>query len=311
MRKIALALLVLCASALTAACASQEPLGTIRLAMYPGSEQETLGELTRLILEDRGYAVKQQSFDSLRAAHNAVARAESDLLWAYEWKVWRQALKHDAASGGAEELHKQVSAEDATDGIMWISAAPCVQAGSLAVRASNMALEDVQSISDLANHLQQVDPDLVLCLPSNGYDQPGGLGAMAHYYSIELPSKNVVEDSYEGCLGRVSRGTSDIAYALNTNPALATMDLRLLDDDRGFFQRSYLAVALSSTTLQRHPDLERTLKELAAVLNCQTLIDVQRQAMTDGTSGEQAARELLEDRRVIGSRRRRPTRVWE
>jgi osmoprotectant transport system substrate-binding protein len=311
MRKTALTLLVLCASAFTVACAPKEPLGTISLAVYPDSEQEALGELTRLILEDRGYAVEQRSYESLRAAHRAVARAECDLLWAYEWRVWRQALKHDAASGGAEDLHEQVSAEDAANGVAWISAAPCAQAGTLAVRASHQTLADVKSISSLASHLRQVNPDLVLCRPSTVYDQPGGVDAMVRYYGIALQRDSLVDDSYEGCLGRVSGGTCDITYAVNTDPALAGMDLRLLDDDRGFFQRSYLAVALSGTTLQRHPDLERTIKELAAILSCQTLIDVQRQAMADRTSVEQAARELLEDRRVIGSRRRRPTRVWE
>ena len=311
MRKTALALLVVCASALTAACASQEPLGTVRLAMYPGSEQEALGELTRLVLEDRGYAVEQRPLESLRAAHDAVARTESDLLWAYGWDIWRQALKHDAASGSADDLHEQVAAEDAVNGITWIGTAPCARAGSLAVHVSNVALEDVRSISSLATHLQRVNPDLTLCHPNAGYDQPGGLDAMSRYYGIELRDENVVEDSYRDCLARLSSGTCDMAYAINTDYALADMDLRLLDDDRGFFQRSYLAVALSSTTLQRHPDLERTLKELAAVLGCQTLIDVQRQAMTNGTSMAQAAREMLEDRRVIGSRRRRPTRIWE
>jgi len=311
MRKAAVALLALWALALPVACGSRDSLGTITVALYPGSEQEALGQLTRLVLEDRGYVVQERSYESLSTALSAVERTEADVIWAYEWDVWHQALKHDVTCGGAEELHEQVAAESVTNGVTWVSAAPCVRSGSLAIRASNLALEDVQSISALVTHVQRVNPALVLCQSDTRCEQPGGLDTMIRYYGLELPSGSIVEDSYEGCLGRVSSGTCDVTYALNTDPALADMDLRLLVDDRSFFQRSYLAVALSNATFRQRPDLERTLKELAAVLGCQTLIEVQREAMDDRTSAAQAAQRLLEDRHVIGSRRRRPTRVWE
>jgi len=311
MRKSALTLLAAILLVLPVGCARPDPLGTIILAVPPGTEQETLEQLTRLMLEDRGYSVECRGYESLTAAHAALASGEADLLWAYDWDIWHQALKHDVTCGDAEALFERVSAEDAATGITWVSAAPCLRFGSLAVRATDAALANVHSISGLVAHVRQRDPALSLCDPSPRFEQPGGIGAMMRYYALELRNERIIKDSYDGCAERVVNGECAATYALNTDPGLADRDLRLIDDDRRFFQRSYLSVALSSATLRRHPDLERTLKELAAVLTCRTLTDVQREALGGRATIAKAAQTLLEERRVIGSRRRRPTRVWE
>lgn len=311
MRKSILTLLTLLALMLPAGCARQSTLGTVTLAVYPGNEQEALQQLTRLMLEDREYAVERRTYESLTAAHAALKTGEADLLWAYGWDAWHQALKHDVTCGDAESLFEHVGAEDAANGITWVSAAPCLRFGSLVVRATDEALKDVHSISALVAHVQQKDPELSLCDPSPRFEQPGGIGAMMRYYGLELQSERTFKESYDGCAERVAAGECDVTYALNTDPSLVDRDLRLIDDDRRFFQRSYLSVALSSTILRAYPDLERTLKELSAVLTCQTLIDLQREALGGRTTIAKAAQNLLEDRRVIGSRRRRPTRVWE
>jgi osmoprotectant transport system substrate-binding protein len=307
---VAVCLLML-AALVPLGCVSQPSLGMVRVAVYPGSEQEALGQLTRLMLEDRGYAVELVENDSLIKAHAALSAGEADLLWAYGWDIWHLVLKHDITCGDAEVMLQRITAEDAANGIAWVGAAPCLRFGSVAVRRSDAKLEKVQSISDLVTHLLYQDPALSLCNPSPRSEQPGAVEAMMRYYGLGLRSEKVFNDSYEGCLERVAGEACTAAYALSNDPALVQLDLRLLEDDRHSFQRSYLSFGFSQAALRRYPDAERIVKELAAALSCQTLIDVQLEAESPRTTMATAAKELLEEKRMIGSRRRRPTRAWE
>lgn len=311
MKKGGWACLILLAISLPLGCAQQQSLGTVRVAVYTGSEQEALGQLTQHMLEDRGYAVELVETESLALAHEALAAGEADLLWAYGWDIWHLVLKHDITCGDAEVMLQRIAAEDAGNGIAWVGAAPCLRFASIAVHREDAKVENVQSISDLVAHVRYRDPAVSLCNPSPRSEQPGAVEAMMRYYGLELRPENVIQDTYKGCLERVAEETCTATYALNNDPALETLDLRLLEDDRHAFQRSYLGIGFSQAALRRYPDLERVVKELAAVLACQTLIDVQIEAENPRITMANAAKTLLEDRRMIGSRRRRPTRAWE
>jgi len=311
MNRNLLAGLLLVAVLLPLGCAAEPTLGTVRVAYYEGTEQEALAQLTRLVLEDRGYGVELVQSESLQQAHEAVAAEEADLLWAYGWDVWHLVLKHDITCGDADLMLERIAAEDAAHGIAWVGAAPCLRYGSLAVRRTDARLEEVRSISDLVAHLRYQDPAVSLCNPSPRSEQPGAVEAMMRYYGLTLRAEKVVYDTYSGCLQRLADADCTASYAQSNDPALATLDLRLLEDDRHSFQRSHLSTGFSQDALRRYPGLERIVKELAAALSCQTLVDVQISAENSRTTMTAAAKAVLEDRRMIGARRRRPTRAWE
>ncbi len=311
MNRTLLAGLLLVAILVPLGCAAQPSLGTVRVAYYEGTEQEALAQLTRLVLEDRGYGVELVKNESLLQAHETVAAEEADLLWAYGWDVWHLVLKHDITCGDADLLQQRIAAEDAAHGIAWIGAAPCLRYGSLAVRRADERLKELCSISDLVTHLRYQDPAVSLCNPSPRSEQPGAVEAMMRYYGLALRAEKIIYDTYPGCLARLANSECTASYALSNDPALTTLDLRLLEDDRHAFQRSHLSMGFSQDALRRYPDLERIVKELAAALSCQTLVDVQISAENPHTTMAAAAQAMLEDRRMIGARRRRPTRAWE
>ncbi len=267
-------------------------------------EQILIGKVTALTLRSHGYQViDKTAMGDPRTVRAALEAGTIDVCWEYTGDTWFVHLGHDQPISDPQGLFEKIRAQDAYHQITWLSMADCQRTQSLVVHADMAEEYNIATISDLKRHIDRVNPDVRLCTPRQFYGLAGGVGGLERVYQFRFREDLVrfmsVREGYQA----VSAGECDCALGFSLDSEAQGAALRPLYDDRGFFQRSNLAVALRTPALQQHRDLKWILPEIAALLDQATVAELHYQVTIQGEGAEAVARRFLTQRGMIGPRR--------
>lgn len=128
----------------------------------------------------------------------------------------------------------------------------------------------------------------------------GYLGLKEHYY-FEFPSRPRQMDPglmYKAC----SDGAVDVIDAFATDGRIPAYDLKVLEDDRGFFPPYSAAPLIRADTLSQHPRLREILNRLSGRLSNQTMRGLNFQVDEHGRKAREVARQFLESEGLLETR---------
>ncbi len=269
-------------------------------------EQLVLGHIAVQALDAAGYQVTDHvGFGDEAAVRRALEAGSAHVVWSYTGDVWINALGHDHPISDPGEVYRRVRDEDRFNGITWLAPAPCERASGLVMPEALAAQYGIVSISGLAKTLAGTNPDLRLCVPALFQEQSGGLRGLQRVYELNFRANAVhtltVEESYDALLN----GSCDCAFGYGNDVAVIGGTLRFLQDDRGFFQASSLAVGVSTAALQEFPELAQSLAEVTQLLDEPTRADLYRRVAIEGEDPQRIARRFLREHGLLGRRRYR------
>ncbi len=87
----------------------------------------------------------------------------------------------------------------------------------------------------------------------------------------------------------------DVAVGFATDGRIAAMDLRILEDDKGFFPVYNPAPSVRKEILDEYPELESVINKLPPLLDQQTQIELNKKSDVDGQEPEKVAQDFLEE----------------
>jgi len=273
----------------------------IVVASADSPEQLVLGKMSVLALKAADYEVVDKTgLGRPWVVRAALEAGNVDVWWEYTGETWTAHLGHDRPVGDSDELYQKVRGEDASNEITWLPVAPCRQSLALVMREEAAQRHDISTITDLLGYMERVDPYVSLCTPKEHYGAVSGIRGLERFYDLRFDEERVHLGSMSEGYQSLMRGECDCALGLFTDAEIASGSLRLLADDRGFFQVSNLSAAVRTPILRELPGLAGTLGEIAELLTQEVILDLNRQVTLDGQEPEAVARRFLVSSGVIG-----------
>ncbi|RXM77745.1 ABC transporter permease [Clostridium tetani] len=164
---------------------------------------------------------------------------------------------------------------------------------AVAVRKDTAQEYDLKKVSDIAN----VSNNLKSGFTVSFVDRQDGLLGLEKNYGLKF--KEVLKmDSGVRYSSLINKQT-DVTDAFTTDGMLKSLDLVLLEDDKGVFPPYYAAPVIKSETLENYPEIEEILNRLADKISEKDMIEMNYNVDELGMTAQQSALNFLKKKGLI------------
>jgi len=269
------------------------------------TEQLVLGQITRLVLEDAGAQVEDQTgITGTTNVRKALTSGEIDMYWEYTGTGWAEILGNKVEDAPTEEqaLFEAVAQQDMEqNSIKWLALAPVNNTYAIATSAAVQDEQSVSTLSDYAELANTTPEEASLCAASEFIDRADGLPGLQQAYGFELPEEAITEVELGIIFTRVPEGDPcNFGEVFATDGRIPANDMVVLEDDKNFFVIYNLALTVNNDVFEQNPELEDLFAPIAEKLDTETLQTLNSQVDVDGLPAEAVAQQWLEENGFIG-----------
>ncbi len=262
--RLAAALLLALAAALAQA---QGGPGVVRVGSKNFTEQEILGEIVAQLIERTTDLRVERRFGlgGTNVCHAALVEGQIDVYVEYTGTALVSILKRDvipnpdaafrAVSGGYREAWD----------LEWLPPIGFNNTYAMSVREPQAEANGWTTMSDLAADAER----LVGGFPSEFMERPDGYPGLVEAYGLELGGAREMEIGL--MYTALDQEQVDLICAFATDGRLDQYDLRVLEDDRGFFPPYDAAPVFVGDTLDRFPQIRDALVSIAGTIPDETM----------------------------------------
>jgi glycine betaine/choline ABC-type transport system substrate-binding protein len=139
-------------------------------------------------------------------------------------------------------------------------------------------------------------PEATICVGGEFSTRPDGLPGLEEAYDFEFPANDVTaldEDSL--VYSEVDGGSCTFGSIFATDGRVGALGLTVLEDDKGFFPPFNGSLNVRTEVLEANPEIEELFAPIAAVLDDETMVDLNAQVDVDGDDPEDVAQGWLDD----------------
>ncbi len=235
------------------------------------TEQLILGKIAVLAAQAAGFEVTDMTnVPGSVAVRQLMLDGTADMTYEYTGTAWLTYLAEAEGIPDQQEQYEAVRDADAENGLTWLEPAPLNNTYAMAVRAEAAPeLGDITSLSQIAD--LPVD-QRTFCVEAEFNSRADGFAPMLAAYGLELGAADGVPTSNVSILdtGTVytatDRGSCNFGEVFTTDGRIDSLDLDVLEDDRGFFPAYNAAPVLSTATLEEYPQLAEVYDEISPAL---------------------------------------------
>ena len=264
-------------------------------ALTVGSKEFTesilLGKITALALENAGAEVEDQTGISGSATvREALESEDIDIYWDYTGTGWVNILGN-SPTDVPEDLYEAVSAADAENGVAWLEPAPFENAYALAVTADFAEENDVTTISDAVEYIEQNPDDGVICAASEFINRDDGLPGLEKAYGMEFTSVNELD--FNLIFTQIGESCT-FGEVTTTEGRVLSQDLQILEDDQDFFLEYRGVPTLRQETLDEYPAIEEVMAPISEALTDDVITELNSKVDVEGQQPQAVAEEWME-----------------
>jgi osmoprotectant transport system substrate-binding protein len=247
----------------------------LRIGARVFTEQTMLAELTAQYLRDKGYQVQITGGLGSNLARSAQESGQLDLLWEYTG-VSLVAYNHVDEKLDSEQTYQRVKELDAKKGLVWLSPSKFNNTYALAL-PDKIAQQypQINTMSELTGVLKdEADKGHLVALDTEFANRSDGLLGMVKHYGMNLGRENTRQMDAGLVYTALRNGQVFAGLVYTTDGRLDAFKLKVLQDDKHYFPDYTAAPVIRKEYLDKHPQLAEQLKPLAALLDNQTMIDL-------------------------------------
>ncbi|SDL70608.1 ABC transporter permease/substrate-binding protein [Sediminibacillus halophilus] len=152
---------------------------------------------------------------------------------------------------------------------------------------------DLETISDL----KTIDDEVTAGFTLEFNDREDGYQGIQKLYGIEFGEVRTMEPGIRQ--GAIANGQVDIIDAYSTDSYMVELDLKALEDDKNLFPPYQGAPLMRQETLDRYPELEGILNQLAGKITDEQMREMNYQVDYEEKSYEEVARKFLKEQELI------------
>ncbi|RKP48752.1 quaternary ammonium transporter [Cohnella endophytica] len=298
-----LSLLVVVALATTLAACGKDKTSKSDLTITVGSKDNTennlIGEMYALILEDMGIKVKRQlSLGGTAPTFEALKKGDLDLYPEYTGTGLGVMLEQKEPEKDSAKALEKVREGFKKWNLEWLNPASENATYGFAMKKETAEKYGILTYSDLAAHSQ----DLVLSYPQEFDVREDGIPGLQKVFADKggFKFKKQFQIDYSLRYKPLENNESDVTVSVGTDGQIAGMGLQLLKDDVGFFPVYNVAPLIRKEKLDAEPKIKDRLDALAPLLT-----DAAVQTMNWKVDGpdkkeiEDVAKQFLVDNKLI------------
>jgi osmoprotectant transport system permease protein len=265
---------------------ADEGTPAVRVGSKQFTESVILGELATQLLQHNGIEARHKGqLGGTRFLWQSLLTGEIDVYPEYTGTIAEEIL------GGALQGKKDLAAVRralAEEGVLMSGPLGFDNGYALGMQLARARALSIQTISDLRGH-----PQLKLGFSNEFMDRADGWpGLQAHY---RLPHQDVAGLDHDLAYRGLVSGSLDVTDLYTTDAELQSRQLRILEDDQGYFP-DYRAVFLYRPDLvQRQPEALAALQRLEDAIPQESMIAMNARAEHDRIPETQVAADFLRE----------------
>ncbi|WP_194815414.1 glycine betaine ABC transporter substrate-binding protein [Nocardia sp. XZ_19_385] len=260
------------------------------------TEQEILGLIIAFALDAAGAEVRDLTdivgSNSLR---DAQVRGQVDIAYDYTGTGWMNYLGNESPVAGSQAQFEAVrDADRAAHGMIWAAMAPVNNTYAIATSARTAAETGVKTLSQYANLVNTDPAAAATCVGTEFSVRQDGFPGVVRKYGIDGGKvlKQVVDDAI------VYQSTADarqcrFGSVAATDGRIPGLDLRLLEDDLGFFPQYNAALVMREDFTKAHPQVIEVLTPISRLLTNESVTELNRKVDVEGREPATVAREWM------------------
>ncbi len=225
---------------------------------------------------------------------NAIKNDQIDVYPEYTGIGLTAHLKMDVVND-PDESYRIVSEEFLKQwDIVWLEPFGLNNTYTLAVTPEVYETYGVETYSDLIPYA----PDLVFGAEHEFFDRRDGFDGLVDLYGFQFkgePMKLNASLKYQA----IGRGDMDVTDAFATDGPIKQYNLKILEDDLGFFPPYHAAPIVRKEVLDKHPELKNVLNMLGGRLDDETMTELNYLVDVEGKAVEQVASEFLKSQNLV------------
>ncbi|MDQ8702415.1 glycine betaine ABC transporter substrate-binding protein [Streptomyces sp. LHD-70] len=267
------------------------------------TEQQILGKILLYALRAAGARTTDQTgLNGTNVVRQALKQGQVDIYWEYSGTGWTQFLQHDKPIRGAQRQFRATAREDhAKNGVTWLAPARFGNQYALArAKDASGAAGEVHTLSDLAEFTRNHPEQATLCGASEFLDRE--LRSFQKTYDARFPPELTYQNALALNYVNVAKASPcRFAEVFTSDARITSLDLEVLDDDRGHFTTELAAVTVRDETAADHPQLKALAEKLGDALTEERMIELNGMVDLEGHTPDEAALAFLSERGFIGT----------
>ncbi|KAI3490623.1 hypothetical protein L1887_44784 [Cichorium endivia] len=278
----------MCAAALFTSQAMAAPL---ILATKSFTEQHILSAMTVQYLQKKGFQVQPQTNIATVISRNAMINKQIDMTWEYTGTSLI-IFNHINKRMSPQESYETVKRLDAKHGLVWLKPADMNNTYAFAMQRKRAEAEHINTMSEMVAKIEQIrktnpDKNWLLGLDLEFAGRSDGMKPLQAAYKMDLDRPQIRQMDPGLVYNAVRDGFVDAGLIYTTDGRVKGFDLKVLEDDKGFFPSYAVTPVVRKDTLEANPGLEEALNTLSAQLNNDVITELNKKVDIDHQSPQQ------------------------
>ena len=275
----------------------------IVLATKGFTEQHILSALTVLYLQKKGFPVQPKTNIAAVISRNAMVNNQIDITWEYTGTSLINFNKIDKRMT-PQESYDTVKRLDAKLGLVWLNPADMNNTYAFAMQRERAEKENITTLSQMVermDYLRQHDPknNWLLGLDLEFSGRSDGIKPLQKAYNMRLDRPQIRQMDPGLVYNAIRDGFVDAGLVYTTDGRVKGFDLKVLEDDKGFFPSYAVTPVVRKPILDANPGLDEALNTLSGLLNNDVIATLNARVDIDHESPQKVAREFLQQHKLL------------
>ena len=288
-------ILTLTALMVLSSCGEKE--AAVKLGSKNFTEQFIISNIIGQFLESKGVKVNTDmlGLGSTALVHQAILNGEIDLYCEYTGTGLTTILKEPVIVDPDKCYQRVKTQYKEKFDLVWLKPLGYNSTWVLVMRKDKADQLGIERISDLREHADTLrfGTEQTFLAREDGY--PGLKGA----YEFEFRNVKAMEGSGLMYMA-LSEDNLDIVTGYGTDGQIAALDLVALEDDKSFFPPYDAVPVMRSESLERMPDIEDALNQLAGKITTEAMSAMCNEVDGESKEPKQVAKEWLRREGLVG-----------
>lgn len=261
------------------------------------TEQQILSNMTTQYLEGLGYDVENRSGMGSAVLRQAQENGQIDLYWEY---TGTSLINYNDVTErlSPDETYARVKELDAEKGLVWLDPSDANNTYALAMREDDAEARGIATLSDLAQAVNEGE-DLTFALNAEFYAREDGWRPLQEAYDFSVGRSDVKRMDSGLVYPALRDGDVEVGLVFATDGRIPAFDFRVLEDDKGYFPAYALTPVVRQETLEENPELAEQMNDLSALLDDDTMAELNARVDVERENIEDVSQSFLEENNLL------------
>lgn len=282
---------------------AQDELPKVRIGSHSNTEQLILAELIIQVLEYAGYETEQSNLAGTFLVHEARNAGDIDVHVEYTGAgltVLEQNVADLREEGDPPQDVTSIVFDEVKRGYeenwnaTWLEPFGFNNTYAMGMREAHAEALGIETVSDLKDHAGE----LVLGAQHEFLVREDGLPGMQDLYDIEFQNSQSMESGL--MYSALDNEDVDVISAYSTDGRIQVLNIRLLEDDLGFFPPYHAAPVVRMELLDESPEVADVISQLAGQISDEQMQSLNYEVDNGGEEPADVARNFLTEEGLIG-----------